>query len=242
MRAANALGAIRFFRRMKPVPETTSPLSYAAVIFDMDGLLVNTSAVWERPAQTLLASFGVEWTPQISELYRGMDARGVVTTLHRMFAPSCTLEACFAAYRTALLAAYDTSPIAPLPGADRLLQALSGKRPLALASGSPAQGIASVLARFGWTGHFTHIVSSEETATGAGKPAPDVFLAAAERLGVAPSKCLVIEDSLAGVQAAAAAGMACYAVPSAMASEIRTRATQVFASLDAIADTLPALC
>ena len=113
--------------------------------------------------------------------------------------------------RRFLLEAF-ADPVAPLPGADALVRALAPHYPLALASGSPEEAIRGVLESAGWAPLFRVVVSSESVA--AGKPAPDVFLAAAARLGAAPARCLVFEDSLHGVRAARAAGMRCFVVPS----------------------------
>ena len=86
--------------------------------------------------------------------------------------------------------------------------------------------------RLGMFGHFAVVISSESVKRG--KPYPDVFLAAAERLGVDPKECLVIEDSLIGVEAALAAGMRVFAVPSGNHGAIAKKATRSFASLDEI--------
>jgi HAD superfamily hydrolase (TIGR01509 family) len=116
-----------------------------------------------------------------------------------------------------------------MPGADALVRALAPLYRLAVASGSPAEAIRSVLQRAGWIPLFRETVSSESVAKG--KPAPDVFLAAAARLAAAPQRCLVFEDSLHGVRAARAAGMKCFVVPSLDDPRIAPLADRVFVSL-----------
>ncbi len=98
-----------------------------------------------------------------------------------------------------------------LPGAVDAVRALAALHPLGLASSSARMLIELVLARTGLAGHFAAVVSSEEVARG--KPAPDVYLEAARRLGVPADACVAVEDSTNGLRAAAAAGMAVVAVP-----------------------------
>ena len=98
-----------------------------------------------------------------------------------------------------------------IDGADRVVRRLAGRWPLGLASSSPTRLIAAALAATGLTGAFGATLSTEETERG--KPAPDVYLAVAERLGVDPARCVAVEDSSNGVRSAAAAGMTVVAVP-----------------------------
>jgi HAD superfamily hydrolase (TIGR01509 family) len=98
-----------------------------------------------------------------------------------------------------------------LPGAVEAVRALADRWPLAVASSSPPELIRVVLDAAGVADRFRVTVSSEEVARG--KPAPDVYLAAAERLGVDPAQCVAIEDSANGLRSAAAAGMTVVAVP-----------------------------
>lgn len=98
-----------------------------------------------------------------------------------------------------------------LPGAVGAVTALAGRWPLAVASSSPPELIAAVLAAAGLAGHFRVVVSSEQVARG--KPAPDVYLAAAAQLGVPPRDCVAVEDSANGLRSAAGAGMTVVAVP-----------------------------
>ena len=100
---------------------------------------------------------------------------------------------------------------------------------MAVASGSPLELIEHLFGVLGWRRYFWVLASSEEVPRG--KPHPDVFLEAARRLGLAPSTLVVVEDSLVGVQAAKAAGMACYVVPSSPDPRIPAAADQAFRSL-----------
>src|SRR5262249_7126738 len=98
-----------------------------------------------------------------------------------------------------------------MPGADDALRRLSVRWPLALASSSPRRLIDSVLVAAGWSGLFNATVSTDEV--GRGKPAPDVFLQAASRLGRMAAACAAVEDSSNGMRSAAAAGMLVIAIP-----------------------------
>jgi HAD superfamily hydrolase (TIGR01509 family) len=209
-----------------------------AVIFDMDRLLVDTTAVWELPAKSLMNELGLTWTVEVSLHYRGMDAKGVVETIFRLFSPSRRIEECHAIYRKALLDAFASEPVKPLPGANELLSHLRGKVPMAIASGSPPEGIERVLDATGWRRFFDEAISSERVGEGRGKPFPDVFLADTKALGHPPARSLVVEDALEGVRAALAAGCECAAVPSADSGPIERLSVSVF---DTLADIIPAL-
>jgi HAD superfamily hydrolase (TIGR01509 family) len=209
-----------------------------AVIFDMDRLLVETSAVWERPAQGLMSELGLDWSVDISRHYRGMDATDVVKTIFRLFKPDVPIEKCHAIYRNALLEAFASAEIKMMPGADAIFEYLHGKVKMTIASGSPPEGIEEVLNRFGWHNYFDLTVSSENVGSGRGKPFPDVFIATAESIGTAPSCCLVLEDALAGVKAALSAGMHCVAVPTADAEEMHKLGVETFGTLS---DVIPVL-
>jgi HAD superfamily hydrolase (TIGR01509 family) len=204
----------------------------SAVIFDMDRLLVETSAIWEQPAKSLMSSINLQWTPEISRHYRGMDAKGVVETIFKLFKPDVSIEKCHALYRSTLLKAFEEQAIQPLPGADAILRYLHKKVPLALASGSPPEGIERVLNSFNWSEYFDVVISSEKVGTGRGKPFPDVFLEAARQLVIPASKCLVLEDALEGVNAALSASMHCIAVPSADGDKIQKLGVETFHSLE----------
>lgn len=199
-----------------------------AFIFDMDDLLIRSGEIWDTAAQKLLSQIGQQWTPELGAQYKGMNAMGVASTMHGVLELHIPLDNFRAAYRDALLAEFSVA-VDPMPGAVDLVRRLHPLRPMALASGSPLQVIENVLARLEIRDCFQVVITSESVERG--KPHPDVFLKAAELLGVPPADCLVFEDSLVGVQAARAAGMQCFAVPSGRAAEIEAIATSVFTSL-----------
>jgi HAD superfamily hydrolase (TIGR01509 family) len=199
-----------------------------AFIFDMDDLLIRSGPVWRAAEMQLLQAVGHPWDAQLAASYKGMNALDVAATIHRALQPPMALEQCQKLIRDALIAGF-AGEIEAMPGALALLRRLAGRAPIALASGSPLPAILAALQRLEIRQCFNHVVSSESVARG--KPHPDVFLAAAEALGVPPANCLVFEDSLIGVRAARAAAMRCIAVPSGAHDEIRRLATRTFDSL-----------
>lgn len=179
------------------------------VVFDLDGILVDSEPLWSEAIVETLAEHGARYRPETEPLHRGMKMGELVPFLLREHA--CAAEP--RAFAERLLAAlFQRFPrLQRLPGAERALALARAKGRIALASGSPLAVIRHVLARFAWS--FDAVCSSDEVALG--KPAPDVFLLAARRLGVAPASCTVIEDSANGIAAAKAAGMRVIAVGNA---------------------------
>jgi HAD superfamily hydrolase (TIGR01509 family) len=126
-----------------------------------------------------------------------------------------------------------------LPGAREVVRAAAGRWPLALASSSNREVIDAVLELAGLEGAFTATVSSEEVARG--KPAPDVYLDAAAKLGVAAPECVAIEDSANGIRAAHAAGMTVIAVPNPHYPPEPEALALADVAVGAIGDVKPAL-
>lgn len=187
------------------------PLQIEALLFDMDGLLVDSEPLWwEVERAFVLDRCGGAWT---DEHARACVGRGVPSTLAMMsevfgFAVDVTADALVIIERFIGRA----GDLALKPGSLEILAAARAKGlPLALASSSSHRLIAAVLARFSLAPMFGAIVSGETVPHP--KPAPDIFLRAASKLGVAPSACVVLEDSLAGATAGRAAGMTVVAIP-----------------------------
>jgi HAD superfamily hydrolase (TIGR01509 family) len=185
-----------------------SPLR--AVVFDLDGVLIEGEEVWEEVREGLVRERGGHWTDRAHVDMMGMSspewARYMAEQLRLPMAPQAiideTVARVVARYRERL-------PL--VDGATEVVRALAGHWPLGLASSANRPIIDLVLDRSGLAGCFQATVSSEEVARG--KPAPDVYLEAAARLGVPPAACAAVEDSGNGLRAAAAAGMRVVAVP-----------------------------
>jgi HAD superfamily hydrolase (TIGR01509 family) len=183
-----------------PAPERID-----AVVFDMDGVLVDTEHLWDEVREQLTTEWGGRYTPEAQEAMMGMSSTEWSRYLHETVGLREAPETINEEVVRRMLARYETE-LPVIPGAVEAVRRLeaSGLR-LALASSSNRELIDAVLRRLDLTDCFTVTVSSEEVARG--KPAPDVYLDAARRLGVDPARCAAVEDSASGIRAAHAAGM-----------------------------------
>jgi len=181
----------------------------AAIVFDLDGVLVDSEQVWDDVRRQLVAERGGRWTDSATTAMQGMSTPEWAAYLGGLGAAGTPAE--LAAAVTAAMADRYREHVPLLPGAVEAVGALADRWPLAVASSSPPELIRVVLAAAGVADRFRAVVSSEEVARG--KPAPDVYLAAAERLGLAPEVCAAVEDSSNGLRSAGAAGLAVVAVP-----------------------------
>ncbi|MEV6642833.1 HAD family phosphatase [Amycolatopsis sp. NPDC051371] len=179
-----------------------------AVIFDLDGVLVDSERIWDEVRRAVVAEHGGTWRDEATRAQQGMStpewARYLVEELGARLSPPeiATLVV------KRMAARYAKEP--PLiPGAVEVVRQVSARWPVAIASSSPVILIKGFLDVTGLP--VGAAVSSEQV--GAGKPAPDVYLRAAELLGVAPELCAAVEDTTNGLRSALAAGMAVYAVP-----------------------------
>jgi HAD superfamily hydrolase (TIGR01509 family) len=176
------------------------------VVFDLDGILVDSEPLWSESIVETLAASGARYRPETEPSHRGMRMGDLVPFLLREHACRADARAFAERLLAALLARFPR--LQPLPGAERALALARARGRIAIASGSPLAVIRRAIDRFGW--RFDAVCSSDEVRRG--KPAPDVFLLAAERLAVAPGECVAIEDSANGIAAAKAAGMRVVAV------------------------------
>jgi HAD superfamily hydrolase (TIGR01509 family) len=179
-----------------------------AVIFDLDGVLVDSERIWDEVRRAVVAEHGGTWRAEATRAQQGMStpewARYLVEELGARTTPAeiATLVVKRMAARYA-----EQPPL--IPGAVEVVRQVSARWPVAIASSSPVILIKGFLDVTGLP--VGAAVSSEQV--GAGKPAPDVYLRAAELLGVAPSDCAAVEDTTNGLRSALAAKMAVYAVP-----------------------------
>jgi HAD superfamily hydrolase (TIGR01509 family) len=181
-----------------------------AVVFDLDGVIVDSEPVWEQVRRAFVADHGGQWRPDSQRRLMGMStpewARYLSDELGVGLPPDevarGVIEQMAQRYHREL-------PL--LPGAVDAVRRLAARWPLGLASSSPRTLIDRVVAEAGLAGAFAVSLSTEEVDRG--KPAPDVYLTVAARLGVDPASCLAVEDSSNGLRSAAAAGMTVIAVP-----------------------------
>jgi HAD superfamily hydrolase (TIGR01509 family) len=181
-----------------------------AVVFDLDGVLLDSEQVWDEVREELARERGGRWHEQAQRDMMGMSSTEWSRYMHDVIGLHEPPEAISAEVVRRMGERYrDGLPL--LPGALCAVERLAARWPLGLASSSNRPLIDLVLDVSGLARLFRATVSSEEVARG--KPAPDVFLEAARRLGVAPERCAVVEDSANGIRAGRAAGMLVVAIP-----------------------------
>lgn len=180
----------------------------AAVIFDMDGVLIDSEPTHERIEQELFEELGITLTQAEHRRYQGTGSLEMWRSIIEEHALDSEAVSLSKRHRGRFLGYLREGEVPRIPGILELLSDLRSRGiPLAVASSSTGPVVRSVLSYTGVEELFGVVVSGDEVARS--KPAPDIFLLAAERLGLAPERCLVVEDSENGVAAAKAAGMAC---------------------------------
>jgi HAD superfamily hydrolase (TIGR01509 family) len=182
----------------------------AAVVFDLDGVLLDSESVWDAARRALVADSGGRWRPSATRDMQGMSAPEWSRYMHEQLGVGLEPAEISERVVAAVLERY-RSRLPLLPGAVEAVSRLAARWPLGLASSANRSVIDAVLAQAGLAGEFSATVSGEEVARG--KPAPDVYLAAAQKLGVDPARAAAVEDSSNGLRAAAAAGMTVVAIP-----------------------------
>jgi HAD superfamily hydrolase (TIGR01509 family) len=181
-----------------------------AVVFDLDGVVVDSEQVWDDVREQLAKERGGRWHEGAQADMMGMSSPEWSAYMHdEIGLPESPEEINDEVVRRLLERYRESLPL--LDGAVAAIHRLADRFTLGVASSSNRSIIELVLERAGVAGLFAAVVSSEEVARG--KPAPDVYLEAARRLGVEPERCAAIEDSSNGLRAAHAAGMRVVAVP-----------------------------
>lgn len=201
-----------------------------AVIFDMDGVMIDSEPLWEKTERILLGRKGIEYHPTYRDKIVGLNQNDSGSLLRETFNLIESVEEIIAVRVEILLGLYETE-LELVPGLLPLLKELRvGGLILALASSSPIEAINFVLDKFSLRKFFAVVVSGDTIPLG--KPYPDIYLHTAENLGVEPIECVVIEDSINGVKSAKSAGMICIAVPDKRLSQ------KEFQIADLIVDSL----
>jgi len=182
-----------------------------AVIFDMDGVMIDSEPLWEKTERILLARRDIEYSPTYRDQIVGLNQNDSGKILIDTFELEETVKEIIFERVEILTAIYEeelevVAELIPL-----LNELRDNQFKLAVASSSPLRVINFVLDMFSLHEYFPVVVSGE--CTEKGKPHPDIYLHTASRLGVKPSECVAIEDSINGVKSAKAADMYCIAVP-----------------------------
>jgi HAD superfamily hydrolase (TIGR01509 family) len=181
-----------------------------AVVFDLDGVLIDSEPVWERVRRALVAELSGQWAPDAQRRLMGMSTPEWARYLSEDLGVGLPPDEVAAEVIDRMAASYrEHLPL--LPGAVEAVGRLAARWPLGLASSAAAALIETVLAASGLRGHFAVTMSTEQVPHG--KPAPDIYLAVAAKLGHAPAACAAVEDSSNGLRSAAAAGLHVIAIP-----------------------------
>ena len=210
----------------------------AAAIFDLDGVLMDSEPLWNAAKEALVRDAGGNWRDDAPGAMMGMSSPEWSAYLRDELGVPLDAEAINREVVRRMDEGYRRS-LPLLPGAGEAVRALADRWPLGLASSSNREVIDLVLELAGFGDLFRFTVSSEEVERG--KPAPDVYLAAARGLGVEPAGCVAIEDSSNGLRSAAAAGMAVIAVPNPHYPPEPDALALAAATVPTVGDVTPAL-
>ena len=183
--------------------------NFRAYLFDCDGTIVDSMPLHYIAWKAALGEWGCEFDEELFYAWGGKPTDVIISTLNEMNGLKMPVEA-LAQYKEELY--FDLLPrLKVIPEVVEHIEARHGQLPFAVVSGGRRSSVVRSLTTLGLLDKFATIVGADDYTRG--KPAPDAFLLAAERLGMAPADCLVFEDTEIGIQAATAAGMASVKVP-----------------------------
>jgi HAD superfamily hydrolase (TIGR01509 family) len=185
-------------------------MTIAAIVLDLDGVIVDTEELWDRERRQYVADHGGTWTDEATRAMQGMSSAEWSAYLVEELGASGDQHQ-ISKDVAAMVVTEIEHDLPLLPGAVRAVNALAHSYILGLASSANREVIDAVLDGAAITERFATTISSEEVERG--KPAPDVYLEAARRMGVDPTTCAAVEDSTNGLRAAHAAGMVVIATP-----------------------------
>ena len=211
-----------------------------AIIFDLDGLMVDSEPLARAAWQTLLADYGHTLDEETVDTMLGLRLIDTSRLIKAKFGLPMGVEQ-IAERRSDLLLTSLPGNLQPMPGLFDLLQAVDARGlPRAVATSSPGFYARAALREIGVADGFVSIISGDMVSRG--KPAPDIYLASAASLALPPDACLALEDSPNGLRAAKAAGMRCIAIPNELSADLDLgEADEIMSSLSAVAERLDAL-
>jgi HAD superfamily hydrolase (TIGR01509 family) len=181
-----------------------------AVVFDLDGVLVDSEPVWEQVRRGMVADRGGHWPPDAQRRLMGMSTPEWAAYLSEDLGVGLPPDQVASLVIDRMSARY-AEQVPLMDGAADAVHRTAARWPLGVASSSPPRLIETVLRSAGLRSCFSVVMSTEQVARG--KPAPDIYLAVAARLGFPPVECAAVEDSTNGLRSAAAAGLRVVAVP-----------------------------
>lgn len=203
-----------------------------AVIFDLDGLLVDSEPVWFQVRTKMFKRFGKTWTNDDQKALMGRNTVAWIDYVEQKLEGRLSRDEIVRETLDGMTESYRSGSVRVMPGAQKALNYCGKHKVLGLASGSPRVLIDAALESNGWKGLFIELMSSDEVANG--KPSPDVYLEVMRRLKVKPGESAVIEDSGSGILAGKAAGAKVIAVP----NEHLMPAPEALAKADFVIDSL----
>lgn len=216
-------------------------MTFEAIIFDMDGTLVDSEVVWEKAERQMLSDRGLVYTEEVRQQVIGLRLDEFFEKWIDIYGLDETVQALSEDLLDRMLAMIP-GEVDPKPGAQAILEyAAEQAIPRCIASSSPMSIIEATVTARGWHGLIPRLFTADSVEKG--KPAPDVYLYAAEQLGADPARCLAIEDSPTGTKSAVAAGMTCYTVPDFHSRHVdfSDLTPHVFESLDEVLAKLKTL-
>ena len=209
------------------------------IIFDLDGLLIDSEPLWKIAEDVILNAYNTEWDAEKARHHIGLRIDEVASVMVKLYELPLTPDD-MANQLMKEMTSLVNERLETMPGADEAIRTLHESRfTLAIASSSGAEYIQAIVKKMDWGKHISVIASAEHVERG--KPAPDVYLLAAELLKVNPVQCLALEDSLNGAKAAHTAGMRVIAIPGHdfSASDFDGIADYIFPSLPEFLQQLP---
>lgn len=213
--------------------------AFQAIVFDMDGLLINSEPIYQASWSEGVAHFGYHLSQDINRSMLGLSNADSEAVLIREFGESFPMEAFRAQWPERWKVIAEREGLHPMPGALALLDCMRQKGiPTAIATSTARSKAERCLERAGIQHEFRAMVCGPEVANG--KPAPDIYLAVASQLQVKPQACIALEDSNNGMRSAIDAGMTAIMVPDLKAAEddVAARADYILDDLDAAAAVL----
>ena len=208
-------------------------------IFDMDGTMFDTERMWATFWDPALKALGLPYKEGLAEAARGTAGETTRNVVRSFYGPDCDADGIVESLHRVADEVFLSAPVPKKPGLDALLAWLDAHHiPMAVASSSPMTIIEGHLDHWQLSHYFKAVISGEHLARS--KPAPDIFLLAAEKLGTAPAETLVLEDSYNGVRAGARGGFITVMVPDLVPAddEMRSLYTMECASLNEVLEKL----